>query len=241
MDTVYGWRALIADFYPRAPALIMLDAGLMGGDGRGLGQVKALCEEVPGLPITVVGDTSMLPHSRLLNLGSLGVLELLGLDDLSVDRIRTMAAWTVDRRVLLMLRAARDQPIPAVVAATIDYAMARHMGRLPVVDLAAHVGYSSRWLRRKLARVGAPTPGAMITWGRLLWAVHDLVSDPTRSGDQVAWDLGFTSSTVLGNALHRRLGVRIGMARERGLDWAIEQFVLESGLCERGAHSSSSG
>ncbi len=231
---VYGWNALIAAFYPVPPALVILDAGLLSADNRVLAQVESLSTEVPGLPITVVGNFSTIPPGTLLKLGNLGVHELTRIEDLSVDRIRGVASWTVESRVLLRLRADCNRPVPAVVADAIKYAMARRAERLSVEELATRVGHSSRWLRARLRRAGMPPPRRLITWGRLLWAVHDLCMGPDRSSDRVAWELGFSSSTVLGNALYRYLGVRIGTVREKGHDWAIARFVQETDLCEPG-------
>jgi transcriptional regulator GlxA family with amidase domain len=144
--------------------------------------------------------------------------------------------WTVRARKKKMMRSTRPlsmiRPIPAVVADAITQAMVRMSERMTVPALAVQLGYSPRGLRLALARAGAPQPQQLISWGRVLWAVHDLCSDPTARSDRVAWSLGFSGPTVLGNALCRRLGVRINAAREKGLDWAIERFVQVSGLCD---------
>ena len=238
---VHGWNALVTEFYPVPPALVILDTGLLDAEKRGIAQVESLCVEVPGLPITVIGDLSTISPRTLLKLGSLGVRELMRIDDLSVNRARGMASWTVDSRVLSALQADCNHPVPAIVADAIRYAMARSSERLTVDELATRLGHSSRWLRANLSRAQAPPPRTLISWGRLLWAVHDLCMDPERSGNRVAWDLGFSSATALGNAMHRYLGVRISMAREKGLDWAIERFVGGTDLCGRKTSTARSG
>lgn len=224
----YGWKGIVAAFYPVTPPLVLLDAGLFAASDRAVAQVESLCAEVPLLPIVIVGDIFQIPASMLLALGSIGARDALRVEDLSIRRIRSLSSWTVGSRVLLRWGADRARPVPAVLSEAVGYAMARHTARLSVERLATHVGYSSRGLRAALARIGAPQPRALISWGRVLWAVRDLSAEPRRSGDCVARDLGFSSSSIMGNAMHRHLGVRIGVARERGLDWAITRLLEQT-------------
>ena len=230
--TASGWKGLIASFYPVPPDIVLLDAALLRDPEKDLAQVERISTEVPGLPIVVTGDTSTLSTDDICKLARRGVRGVTGPEDLSQDRFQELVTWRVAGRVLLKLQMNRARPIPAPVADAITQAMVRASGRMTVPALAAQLGYSPRGLRQVLSRAGAPQPQQLISWGRVLWAVHDLCSDPTAQGDRVAWSLGFSGPTVLGNALCRRLGVRINAAREKGLDWAIERFVQESGLCD---------
>jgi AraC-like DNA-binding protein len=77
---------------------------------------------------------------------------------------------------------------------------------LTVVDVADAVGLHPRSLHRRLQRVGLPSPSSSISWSRLFVAVR-LMREGTRSVEDVALSLRFSSGSALRNMLKRHSGL----------------------------------
>jgi AraC-like DNA-binding protein len=86
----------------------------------------------------------------------------------------------------------------------------------PSVDeLAEFFTRSPRTLARVLRKDGAPSPGRLLLWGRLLRAAH-LLADRRSTVEQVAYLLGYSSGAALARALRRETGYPPGEVMRRG-------------------------
>jgi AraC-like DNA-binding protein len=99
--------------------------------------------------------------------------------------------------------------------------------------LAAHEGIGVASLRHELRTGGAPSPGRLLRWGRILRAIDGL-GRGTATAESVAHRFGYSSGAALGRAIRREVGVPITTVHSRGgVEWALEAFL--HGVPESGA------
>ena len=114
---------------------------------------------------------------------------------------------------------------------------AEHPAAVPL--LAEPEGISVGSLRRRLRGSGAPPPGRILRWGRLLRAARALERDAD-SLDRVAHRFGYSSGAALGRAIRRDVGVSTTTLNNRGgLACALEAFLRTVGEPEAGSRDGS--
>lgn len=228
-DVVHGWRGMIACFGESYPRALLLDLRL-AVDG-GPKQVRSVRKSAPWLPVIVVGDPSNTTGRKAIALMEAGVRAFVAPGDFRGSEPLRAALNGEGRlvgQVLEALRRHRDPlPLPAELVAVLEVALERRPGGLRVEELAARLEHSESSLRRMLKGSAAPPPGVLLRWGRALWAVSDLTAHPEPTAEIAACELGFSSTTALGNLLTARLGTRVRGARAMGLERAIAAFVRE--------------
>ncbi|MBT8405555.1 MAG: AraC family transcriptional regulator [Gemmatimonadetes bacterium] len=107
--------------------------------------------------------------------------------------------------------------------------------------LAEPEGISVGSLRRRLRRNGAPSPGRILRWGRLLRAARALERDAD-SIDRVAFRYGYSSGAALGRAIRRDVGLPTTTLKKRGgLACALEAFLRRVGDSKAGPGDGSDG
>jgi AraC-like DNA-binding protein len=197
------------------------------GGALAAGPVAELLRALPGLPLVVYGDFSRRPASDCLALFEAGVrLTLtLGVDD-GPEQIRALIARAEGRRVLApaaaLLHAAH---LPRRAVRVMEFLFRESHRHLRAADLAAHCGCSVRTLERYLGEAGLPAPGSLIGWSRLLHAAS-LLDDRSRTLENVAAALGYSSGAALRKSLRRHAGLTPGeLSRRGGAAWLAERFL----------------
>jgi D-alanyl-D-alanine carboxypeptidase/D-alanyl-D-alanine-endopeptidase (penicillin-binding protein 4) len=184
-----------------------LDACLLDGDhpdrdrvGR---RISKLRERLPDLAIIVCVEAD---HAeRYFDLGTLGVDGVLlgGMPPTGirsdVDRALSVARAQMVKRDL---RGRLAEPGPSAVAWAVE-----HAGPETSVErLAAGLGLTTAALRHALQTAGLPTPGRILVWGRMLQAGARL-GDDSRRAEDVAFSLGYSTSTAFGRAMKLHTGL----------------------------------
>jgi AraC-like DNA-binding protein len=105
--------------------------------------------------------------------------------------------------------------IPAPARPVLEFCIMNVRRPLTVIDVAHALNVHPRSLHRRMQRVGLPAPSAAISWSRLFVAVG-LLSQRTKSVEQVALDLRFTSGSGLRNMLKRYSGLTPSQLRQPG-------------------------
>jgi serine-type D-Ala-D-Ala carboxypeptidase/endopeptidase (penicillin-binding protein 4) len=140
----------------------------------------------------------------------------------NVDFALTMARARQVQRILEKRVAA---PGPRAVAWAIE-----HAGPDTSVErLASALGMTARALRDATHDAGLPSPTRLLVWGRLLLAGARLGDDGRRVED-VAFSLGYSTSTALGRAMKVHTGLTAAaVSRRGGLDTVLSGLLSMSG------------
>jgi len=125
--------------------------------------------------------------------------------------IDTALAVARARHIERVLKTRIAEPGPAVVA----WAVEHEGGDTSVERLASSLGHSPPGLREVMAEIGLPSPARILLWGRLLLAGARLGDDGRRVED-VAFSLGYTTSTALSRAMKRHTGLTPAEVSRRG-------------------------
>jgi AraC-like DNA-binding protein len=179
----------------------------------------------PDVPIIGALSLEEVNGGDVLALAAAGVRELvlLGRDNIVVALER--AIQTAARRPgLAAILAALPSEIPEAISAILRRCL-EQFGRLSVPDLARLTGIHRRTLHKRLRRVGALPPHALIAWCRIMLAVQAL-EQSGQSVEQVAFTVGFSSASALWNMMRRYLGCGPQEIRARGgLGYVMQRFA----------------
>ncbi len=194
--------------------------------------MRSVRESAPWLPVLVVGDPGALSAEGVIDLVEAGVTGFVApekLDESEHLRAAVNGQGQLVGQVLAALRRHYEpRPLPAELVQVIEVALERRPGgRLDVEELARLLDRSKATLQRVLEGWGAPPAGRVLSWCQVLWAVHDLTTDPGATAESVAFELGCSSSSALGRVLFGCLGTRTRGARAMGLEEVIARFVAE--------------
>ncbi len=141
------------------------------------------------------------------------------------------------------LRAARAQqaeralndryqaPGPAAIAWAVEHAgTGATVGRL-----ATGLGHTPGSLREALSEQNLPTPATILLWGRLLLAGARLGDDDRRAED-VAFSLGYATSTSLSRAMKQHTGLTPAeVSRRGGMSVVLDALLPPPGAAPGGA------
>jgi len=131
--------------------------------------------------------------------------------------LRTVRAQQVARALKDRLRA----PGPGAIAWAIEHAgTGATVGRL-----ATALGHTPGSLRDALSEQDLPTPATILLWGRLLLAGARLGDDDRRAED-VAFSLGYSTSTSLSRAMKQHTGLTPAEVSRRGGMSAVLDALL---------------
>jgi AraC-like DNA-binding protein len=220
--------AAVADHGARM-AVVELSETFRGRERHGeeIGEsiVRALHDEFPTVPVLVYTALTPIGASAILNAGRAGAVEVIiaGQDDLGRGLLPVLAKAEATAIVRRATERVSEVATPGV-AAIVDYAL-RQARCMPSVRAAARVlRVHRKTLAQWCVRDGAPPPGVLITWGRLIVAA-DQLSDPGRSAESVATDCGFASGSALANALRRWTGLARAALLEAGGGVVLEMLV----------------
>jgi D-alanyl-D-alanine carboxypeptidase/D-alanyl-D-alanine-endopeptidase (penicillin-binding protein 4) len=121
-----------------------------------------------------------------------------------------------------------DDTLPAPGPAAVAWAI-EHAGPRSSVDrLSAALGHTPRSLRDTCQASGLPSPSKVLLWGRLIQAGARLGDDGRRLED-VAFSLGYATSTSLARAMKLHTGLTPTEISERGGMTAVLDALLEKG------------
>ena len=194
-----------------------------------IARARARFPEVP-----IIGAVSLeeVNGGDVLALAAAGVRELvlLGRDNivLALERAIQTAAR---RRGLGTILAALPSGIPDAISALLPPCLEQRGSRLSVPELARLTGVHRRTLHKRLRRVGALSPHALIAWCRIMLAVQAL-EQSGQSVEQVAFTVGFTSASALWNMMRRYLGSGPQEILARGgLGYVMQRFAAATLGC----------
>lgn len=184
-----------------------------------------LRQEFPTVPVLVYVPLTPAGAKALLAAGRAGAREaiLAGHDDvgraLGAVLARASSLSVAERAVQRLSRLT-----PPEVLAMLAYAL-RHARAAPdVSDMARALHLHRKTLADQCRRAGAPPPGELASWGRLVVAAERL-SDPGRSAERVAAEFGYSSGSAFANMLKRYTGLTLAEVRLRGPAVVFESLV----------------
>jgi AraC-like DNA-binding protein len=132
-----------------------------------------------------------------------------------ISQIRDAVAEALASSVAGRVLASLSRRLPRLALDCIKWAI-EHCHHHPTVeDLAEPFAVSPRALTRMLRRSGAPSPGRILLWGRLLRAIH-LLSERNATVERVAFTVGYSSGAALTRALRRETGYATAEVLRRG-------------------------
>lgn len=198
-------------------------------------RIASLRERFPDLAIVTCLDSDR--AEEYFDLGGLGV------DGLVVSDERPTKVRSDVDGALARARAARaerllgkriDAPGPEAVAWAIEHAGPDTSVR----RLAAALGHTPRTLRGALQEAGLPGPARVLLWGRLILAGARLGDDRRRVED-VAFSLGYSTTTSFARAMKLHTGLTPAVVLRRGgLEVVLDELVPPD---RRRARASGSG
>jgi len=191
----------------RALAVESVDACIIDADHpdreHATERIVALRERYPSLAIIACVEPD--EETAYYGLGGLGVDGVVvsgsGSTKLRGD-VDSALSTARGQRVRRRLQGTMGEPGPAALAWAVE-----HAGPDTSVErLAAALGHTPRTLRQALHVVGLPSPARVLLWGRLLIAGARLGIDH-RKVEDVAFSLGYSTSTSLARAMKRHTGL----------------------------------
>lgn len=188
-------------------------------------RVYHFTQRFPNTPILVWGE---LDGRDMFRLGKAGATEFVLAQeaddpDLVGERVRAAA-----RRGLPRILAARlAGRLPAEAVKVVRHAAEETPRQIQVPALASNFGLSVSTLERRCEQWGAPTPGRLLLWMRVLYGLHWLL-EPGRSIESVANQVGYSSGAAFRRALKVTVGGRpTPLRNRRGFGLALEEFLAE--------------
>jgi AraC-like DNA-binding protein len=213
-------------------AVVELSDHLLDGEGADAnieGIVHALRTESPAITVLVYGPLTPRVARGALAAGRGGATEIIlaGYDDvgraLAPFLARAKAASAASRAIARLSDVASDE-----VLRVLTYAL-RHARHAPsVADVARALRVHRKTLAAWCLGSGAPPPGVLVSWCRLIVAA-DHLAQPGRPTERVAVEVGFRSGSSLANMLKRRTGLTRVALRKQGGSVVLEMLVRQLG------------
>lgn len=196
------WNDLLEAVRSTAPRARVLVDPFHGSSGRLSPGLIRLLGELPSTRVLALVDGRTVGMSRILELGQLGVAEILDTDAELTPRA---------------IRARLDQVPPDAFRSLLDVSDLQHLagrGRLLIEraaevaarggypkDLAAAMGMGTATLRRWMHDAGLPPPRDLFRWLRVLLAAS-LLDDPGRTVQDAAMGSGYSDASGLRRAMN---------------------------------------
>jgi D-alanyl-D-alanine carboxypeptidase/D-alanyl-D-alanine-endopeptidase (penicillin-binding protein 4) len=138
------------------------------------------------------------------DLGGVGVDELVT-SATPRQKLRSRVDQAFARARAEQVAQAFQTEVDSPFSSALSWAVAHATHETSVATMADALGHSTRGLRDALADAGHPTPARILVWGRLLLAGARLAEDG-RSAEEVAFALGYATSTSLARAMKQHTG-----------------------------------
>ncbi len=175
----------------------------------------------PGVAIIAYVESDR--RAALYDLGGLGVDGIVRSSEPHGTRLRTTVDQAFARARGVRIRHRLEDRFGEVGAAAVGWAVAHATDEPGVEQMAVGLGRTDRALRDALHDVALPPPYRLLLWGRLLLAGAKLHQDRS-SPEEVAFSLGYDTTTSLARAMKRHTGYTLRQISEAG---GMEQ-VLEA-------------
>jgi len=206
-----SWDALEQSLAEKSVDACLIDADHPDRE-YAIRRIRALRERFGGLAIVACVEADQ--GTGYYTLGGLGLEGVVvagsGATKLRSD-VETALSTARGEEMHRALQGTLAAPGPAAVAWAVE-----HAGPHTSVErLAAALGHSPRGLGDALRVVGLPSPGRVLLWGRLLLAGARLANDH-RTVEDVAFSLGYSTSTSLSRAMKRHTGLTPAEVSRRG-------------------------
>jgi AraC-like DNA-binding protein len=172
------------------------------------GMIHTLRERYPSLPIICVAQPTQGELRELLRAARAGITDVIvpGVSD--VGEVVGHALSPPDReRAMASVLSAVTALAPAASRPILEYCVRHAKLGFSAKQLSGAMAVSRSTLGRRMADAGLPSPGALLTWSRLLTASY-LLEDGSRTVADVARAVGFTSEIALRRSLKRVAGFR---------------------------------
>jgi len=224
--TVIPWED--ASAAPRDTALADVVTVLVGGADAAsptlAGWIGWVRETAPHIAIVGICPTVRRARRTAESLVDLGVDDIVLAEDTRPVLVAELVAGAhranAVRRAVRVLRGGTTRTLFPLV----EYAVVRGARRPSVEAAATELGVHRRTLVNLTHRAGAPPPGMILGWGRLLLACALLEHD-VYSVETAARLAHYSSSTALCNVLRRYMHMNPTTVRARGgLAMALEMF-----------------
>lgn len=187
--------------------------------------VRTLHTQFPIVPVLIYGPLTAKFARAALAAGRGGAREVLvsGVDDVGralAPLLARATASAVANHAIARLTTVASAEVLSMLTYALTYARrAPSVGDLSRV-LRVHRKTLAAWCRNS----GAPPPGILVSWCRLIVAAEQL-AQPGRSTERVAVDCGFRSGSSLANLLKRRTGLTRAVLRERGGEVVLDLLM----------------
>jgi AraC-like DNA-binding protein len=219
-----SWTELQRTVRDRAVALAITD---FNAERRRDGplRVHRFHRRFPATPIVVWGE----PDAReLFRLGKAGARDVvLSRDAVDPVIVREIVRAAEGERLSAVLAVRLDERLDPDALAVVTVAADRIPAQIQVPELAAAFSMSVSTMERRCERWGLPSPGRLLLWLRVLYAVRWLL-EPGRSVESVASQLGYSSGAALRRAIKATIGGRPSPLRTpMGLEHALTLFLEE--------------
>jgi len=223
---VASWRAL---FFQAASSpvgtVLCVDPYFEGRAGGIAPELHGLLLLLPSARVVAAMDLSAVPIEDVLELGRIGVAEVVGRTPadvrVAVQRVEALAHPPLVARIDRAFEGRVEPGVRALIRTAAELAASGR--RSP--SLAGRLYVSERTLLRACDRMGIPGPSQLMSWARVLHAVA-LLDEPGRRVRDAACAAGFGTDRSLRRALHRHLGCRVDTLRRPGaFARAVGRFV----------------
>ena len=220
-----SWRGLYSAAASAPATTVVCVDPYFGSPERIAPQLHGLLLLLPSTRVVASLDLSATPVDDLLDLGRLGVAEVVGRAPgdvrIALQRIQVLAQPPLVARIERAFEGRVDPGVRALVRTAAELAGAGRLSR----SLAGSLYVSDRTLLRACVRMGLPGPHRLMAWTRLLYAVA-LLDEPGRRIRDAAAAAGYASDRSLRRAVHLHLGCRIEDLRRGGaFPRAVRAFV----------------
>jgi AraC-like DNA-binding protein len=223
---VSGWHTLFYQAASSPASTVICVDPYFGAKRRALApELSGLLLLLPSARVVATVDLSTVPLEDVLELGRLGVAEVVGRGPADVRAaLQRIQALTQPRLVARIDRAFEGRVDPGIRALIRTAAELAGSGSR-TSTLAGRLYVSDRTLLRACDRMGIPGPQQLMTWTKVLHAVA-LLDEPGRRVRDAARAAGFGSDRSMRRALHRLLGCEVERLRRPGaFARAVGRFV----------------
>lgn len=231
---VSSWRSLFFQIASLPASTVVCADPYFGAKRPAIApELSGILLLLPSARVVAALDLSSAPVEDVLEMGRLGVREVVGRAPMdvraAVQRIQVLAQPALVARIDRACEGRVEPGVRALIrtAAELVGAGAR------TGTLAGRLYVTERTLLRACTRMGIPGPQQLMGWTKVLHAVA-LLDDPGRRVRDAASACGFASDRSLRRALRRHLGCRVDDLRRGGaFPRAVRRFVR----CMRTEHA----
>lgn len=231
-----SWTRLLWLVRERPVTATVVDSARLGSRIPADELLTDLRRRFPSLGIVFVARPELHPLT-ILRVGRAGISDLAysPLDDVRDGVWRGLRRGRVNTTTGRVLSAVENR-IPAFGRFALRSALDGALRTWRAEDLARNCDWTRAHLSVRLAEVGLPSAGHLLTWARMLHAGRWL-SDPGRTAESVSRQLEYANGATFRRALRNYTGATPTEVRaEGGLDFVLGLFLDECGLHDSVRH-----